>query len=216
MTNRSYTEYAIERISMSIRNVIAIKTTVANAGDPALQLVEDSAVELLQSLETLLQEWRQYSDILDSSAVSYSAPTTGTEGRRARGRPRFAISREQLDYLHALSFSWTEISSLLGVSRMTIYRRRLEYDITTDPQSFISNQRLQEVVEQLQMELPQIGQSMILGRLRSMGYRVTKQRVRDVIRDNDPLNSALRWEGIALTRRPYSVPGPNSLWHIGM
>ena len=41
------------------------------------------------------------------------------------GRPRFAISRDQLLYLASLSFKWTEIAALLGVSRMIIYR----YDV---------------------------------------------------------------------------------------
>ena len=46
-----------------------------------------------------------------------------------------------------------------------------------------------------------------------MEYRVTRARVRDALRSVDPINTALRWQG---GRRPYSVPGPNSLWHIGM
>ena len=41
--------------------------------------------------------------------------------------PRFLISREQLDYLLLMSFSWTEITTLIGVSRMTIYRRHDEF-----------------------------------------------------------------------------------------
>jgi len=32
----------------------------------------------------------------------------------------------------------------------------------------------------------------------------------------DPVNVALRWPGGATAKRQYSVPGPNSLWHIGM
>ena len=31
----------------------------------------------------------------------------------------------------------------------------------------------------------------------------------------DPINTAMRWRGQSISRRPYSVPGPNSLWHIG-
>ena len=38
--------------------------------------------------------------------------------------PIFDISKdkEQLEYLSSLGFHWSEISVLLGVSRMTIYR----------------------------------------------------------------------------------------------
>ena len=35
------------------------------------------------------------------------------------------------------------------------------------------------------------------------------------MRVTDPINTALRWRGNLSNRRPYSVPGPNSLWHIG-
>jgi len=31
----------------------------------------------------------------------------------------------------------------------------------------------------------------------------------------DPLHTALRWRGNLTPRHPYSVAGPNSLWHIG-
>ena len=42
-----------------------------------------------------------------------------------------------------------------------------------------------------------------------------RQRVRHAIQLSDPLNTPLRWGAGIVTRRPYSVPGPNSLWHIG-
>lgn len=53
--------------------------------------------------------------------------------RSSRGRPRFDITREQLVYLASMSFTWMGIANLLGVSRMTIYRRRVEYSLTEDP-----------------------------------------------------------------------------------
>ena len=55
-----------------------------------------------------------------------------------------------------------------------------------------------------------------MGRLRAMGYYVTRWRLRQVINATDPINRALRWGSNLHVRRPYSVPGPNSLWHIGM
>ena len=48
-----------------------------------------------------------------------------------------------------------------------------------------------------------------------MGYKVTRERLRQTIRSIDPLHTALRWRGGLTARRPYCVPGPNSLWHIG-
>jgi hypothetical protein len=72
-----------------------------------------------------------------------------------------------------------------------------------------------QIVRQAREELPDLGQSMLAGRLRAMGVRVTRERIREAVRRSDPLNTALRWHGLT-ARRPYSVPGPNSLWHIGM
>ena len=57
---------------------------------------------------------------------------------------------------------------------------------------------------------------MLLGQLRALNISVSRERVRRTIRRIDPLNTALRWGGNLSSRRPYSVPGPNSLWHIGM
>jgi len=53
--------------------------------------------------------------------------------------------------------------------------------------------------------MPEIGQSMVIGRLHSMGFHVQRERVRVAIRAVDPLNTALRAPG-ALTRwQPYSL-----------
>ena len=74
---------------------------------------------------------------------------------------------------------------------------------------------LLQLVQELRRELPYCGDVLFLGRLRSMGYFVTRSRLRDVIHTIDPISTALRWRGDIHARRPYSVPGPNSLWHIG-
>ena len=96
---------------------------------------------------------------------------------------------------------------------MTIYRRRNEFGITEmDRERQISDDELQNI---LQQEFPAMGQTMVWGHLRSMGYRITRERVRNAMRQNDPIHNALRWQGDLVQRRPYSVPGPNSLWHIG-
>ncbi len=56
---------------------------------------------------------------------------------------------------------------------------------------------------------------MIIGRFRARGLKVSRDRLRRLLRESDPLSAALRWPGIATKRRPYSVAGPNSLWHFG-
>lgn len=99
---------------------------------------------------------------------------------------------------------------------MTIYRRRCEFNILLDPSRTISNDELESTIRALRHENPEVGESMAWGHLRAAGVQVTRERVRNALRQSDPLSSALRWRGNLTRRRPYSVPGPNSLWHIGI
>ena len=53
-------------------------------------------------------------------------------------RPKFYVTKEQLEYLSSMS-SWTQIAKFLGVSRMTVYRRRVEFGLLSDPTTSISS-----------------------------------------------------------------------------
>ena len=66
----------------------------------------------------------------------------------------------------------------------------------------------------LRVELPDVGDAMVVGRLCSLGYSISRERIHLAIRSTGPVNTALRWCG-ATVCCPYSVSGPNSLWHIG-
>ena len=148
--------------------------------------------------------WMEYSNSLDQQWASshYVAPTEVPHGH---GRPRVQISKEQLEYLCSLSFSWAAIAGMLMVSWMTVYRRRVEHGLLIEPQSSITDQKLIRIGRHLSVQHPQVGQSFICGRLRSLGYRITRERVHQAIRICDPLNSALRWQGISTSQRPYSI-----------
>lgn len=56
---------------------------------------------------------------------------------------------------------------------------------------------------------------MMWGSLRSRGVKVSRERIRSALQSIDPLSRALRWPAGLTRRQPYSVAGPNSLWHIG-
>ena len=87
--------------------------------------------------------------------------------------------------------------------------------MTEDPSSHISDSDLMSFVRMERLRTPTIGESLLTGSLRSHGYHVTRDRIRHALHSSDPLGSALRWPGGLSRRHPYSVAGPNSLWHIG-
>ena len=64
------------------------------------------------------------------------------------GRPIFDISKEQIQYLRSMSYTWVQISEILGVSHMTIYRRRQEYGMVENPGGNITDNELREVLQQ--------------------------------------------------------------------
>lgn len=84
-----------------------------------------------------------------------------------------------------------------------------------DPSELFTDEQLQVRLKLMRQEYPQFGETMAMGHLRSLGFHVSRERVRNAVRVTDPINQALRWRGVLIARRPYSVPRPNSLWHIG-
>ena len=50
--------------------------------------------------------------------------------------------------------------------------------------------------------------------LRSMGISVQRWKLRQALHAMEPICTTLRWRP-RIQRRPYDVPGPMSLWHLG-
>ena len=74
---------------------------------------------------------------------------------------------------------------------MTIYRQRQEVGMTDDQLTLLSDDQLQRELVAMRRDHPQYGETMAYGHLRSMGYRVTHSQLRQAIRTNDPINTAL-------------------------
>ena len=206
----------MERLEICIHNVSTIirHLRTPNRGQElSATIVHYSSLlnELLQCLRNICREC-YLDEYQHGLSTSYMAPVV-----RAHhvGRPRFVITQHQLQYLRSMSFSWVQISQMLSVSLMTIYCRRREFGMLGTPNGSLTDMELNSLLLHLQTEMPALGQTMVWGRLRSMGISVTCERVRCAIRSIDPIQTALRWRGNLVCRQPYSVPGPNSLWHLG-
>lgn len=131
-----------------------------------------------------------------------------------RGRPRFLITREQLEHLISYDFSCPSIASMLGVSVRTVYRRMQEFSMSIqESYSDISDNDLDEKVALLKQDYPNAGYRMISGLLVQEGIRPQQHRVRECMHRVDPLGVATRW-GECIRRRMYNVLSPLTLWHL--
>ena len=220
--NERYAHFAVGRLSTCVQAVSNVRDHL-NDGESTLTAEDERGTvsryvqlldELVSCLRQLVGHWEIYIDALNGGSfdVAYRAPLTRLP---RRGRPAFDISREQLAYLSSLSFSWSQIAALLGVSRMTVYRKRAQFDMLNDVSEHLTNDEVRRHVTEMRLQSPNMGESMAIGRFRALGFQVSRDQVRQAIRETDPLNTALRWPGGLTSRRPYSVAGPNSLWHIG-
>ena len=227
VTSLSFAEYAVERLQVCVIAVKRLKDYLTSSvaedgfGTDEVQNVATyctSLDALIVYLRQQLHRWDVYMDSANISSVSPSSISYSLPLHRVSrvGRPKFEASKDQLEYLHSMMFNWTKIAAMLGVSRTTIYRRRLELGLSSNYQeSNVTDQELENIFQVVRRENPNIGQTMTIGKLRSMGIRVSRTRVRSCMRAIDPISMALRWRGQLARRQPYSVPGPNSLWHLG-
>ena len=102
--------------------------------------------ELSSCLRALYWEWQEYLErqerVSESTCYQVSVETSNSR----RGRPRFRIVRDQLEYLQSLSFTWTDIAALLGVSRMTLFCRRFEFQMLTEPSRIVDDSQLRTIL----------------------------------------------------------------------
>ena len=104
---------------------------------------------------------------------------------------------------------------MLLVSRWTLRRRVVEFGIEgATGFSSITNDELDAFVKQfMDQHGSLVGCSIISGHLTSLGFKMQRSRIRATVARVDPVNVRLRW-AVVVCRRSYSVPGPNSLWHL--
>ena len=57
---------------------------------------------------------------------------------------------------------------------MTIYQRRVEFEMDHSVNSNVTDEELAVILRQMRRESPALGERMVIGRLRSMGFKVTR------------------------------------------
>ena len=188
----------------------------SNAIQVPVQHLKNSLTHITDLLSSRI-EGRNNVDFYDSLDISYSAPLNLSQ--TGRGRKRYEITKDQLEHLRSLYFSWEAIARILQVSLSTLQRRRRELGVNTPAYSEISDDELDEIYRSVTGSsstgplTPNIGRRRFIGALRSRGWSIQRWRVSDCLRRMDPVGTALRWR-MTIHRRKYYVPTPNSLWHI--
>ena len=129
------------------------------------------------------------------------------------GAPKFDIPRNFLVDLVEEGFKVKEISSMIGVSERTIFRRFQDYDIKVTQFDNITDEELDEKLLVLCTEFPNCGEKMLNEMLKEKGIILQRSRIRESLHRID-FEGVRRRKKNGLTRRIYNVEGPNHLWHL--
>ena len=86
-----------------------------------MQHLKNSLTYIIDLLSSRI-ECRNNVDFCDSLDISYSVPIDLSQ--TGRGRKRYEITKDQLEHLRSLYFSWEVIARILRVSLSTLQRRR--------------------------------------------------------------------------------------------
>ena len=171
---------------------------------------------LIDSFVMLEIEWKDKKlsseNKIQRDPFLYLKSRTVKNGETKRGRPKYEIDFEIVRELAAMGFYVTKIAAILGVHRATLYRHLRQNNIVLDRYNELSENEIDEMVNDIKKDHPFSGERMLTGFLQARGVRVTRSKLRDSIHRVDPINTALRW----VRKNPryvYSVPGPSSLWH---
>ena len=204
-----------ERVLRGLRSIESYIVSITSSF-PSNELTEDEkmvTVDFCHDL-MLMTEWffdtviPSLNEMLDK--ICYSEKVKYFDDQRSCG-----VDMDQVVFMKTVGLTWVDISRILGVSRVTLFRHRKEAGILDNfCYSNLNDEEIEEKVIAIKHEMPEIGERMLLGTLKSQGIIIPRHRLRKAIHSIDPVGPSLRWRP-HIQRRPYSVPGAMSLWHIG-
>ena len=162
---------------------------------------------------------RDAKDLLQSLVHEYEAPNscrTEQVSYGDRGRPKFDVSRDQLEFLLERGFSVPDVAHMLGLSVRTTERRLQEFNISSRQFfTIIDDQTLDRTLEDILRSFPSYGYRRMTGALLSNGIKVQQFRIRESMRRVNPDGILLRALTInTVQRRKYQVYVPLALWHV--
>ena len=212
---RELLEFLNEIEGIVINISVAHSQETNEGGLEELLLQAEKLVKDIVSVEDLLLG---YGDVLIEAAAGIARTLQSSidnfRRHRTRGRPMVPISEEHLSLLLEHHFTNTAIARMFNVSPRTIRRRIIEYGLDHEASySDVSDFELDIFTKQFVAMHPFSGQRSLEGYLRSLGLRIQRYKLRNSLMRVDPSGVCDRLRQ-SLHRRKYSVPMPNSLWHI--
>ena len=144
-----------------------------------------SLYSIPDTLLARIQEVRQVVGELNKD--TYSGYVSGKVLSGNRGRPKFIVTKEQLEFMLDYRFTIPQISRMLKVSASTIARRLHEYGLSTSVLfTRMSDQDLDSIIQEISSEFINCGYKRMQGFLAAKGLQVQQRRVRCSMRRIDP------------------------------
>ena len=178
---------------------------------------EDGLKGLTEVLSRKINVLHEVARQTDQSTAEYKSIPQEHQGFRCpqkmsgrKGRPPYVVQADQIQGLRDIGFTWKSIAEMLSISERTLRNKRREMDIV-ETFSAIEDIALDDIVNALHLESPNMGERLLSGALRARGIRVQRRRMRESIARVDPLGKVLR-RLRNLKRRRYCVEGSNALW----
>ena len=167
-------------------------------------------------IDNIVSYIRQVRDCLSSHSPNSSAHVAEKLFTGNRGKPKYVVPQEQVEFLIEGHFSVPEISKLLGVSPRTVERRMSEYELSIQGSyDGMNDNELDDIVTRILKDFPNTGYKRMTGLLLARGIRLQQSRIRSAMQRVNPEGYVLRsLELNVLHRRKYQVYGPLALWHI--
>ena len=189
-------ENLIVRLEVAVDSVQRLvdsldRGTQANAGRlPPLE-------SLVRQPQHLLHRWEMLAlRALSCTSVRPIRILPTPSGSNARvGRPAYNINTSSGVFKKQNEITWPQISSMLLVSRSSLWRRVRNIQSLSSRCYYTSlkDSDLDELIGEIRRGFPNSGISMMLGHLRSRNIYVQRQRVRESLVRTDPAGSAMRW-----------------------
>ena len=201
-------DYTESRLEDHLQIVNAIAIAIQDYGGDELKQL---TANLQTCFESLLYEIYTTKVQREASSVKSAAWVPSKEASTGE-RPRYRITKDQIETLRETGMSWKRIALTLGISDSTLFRLRQELGLH---ESFvdISYEELYTVITGMLTHTPYAGESYVSGGLRARGIFVERYRIREILRTIDPVSRALHRRA-AIQRRQYNVRAPNHMWHI--